>query len=145
MRVLISTCSSFWISREAVERARQLDALWAFPDKIALRGEPGCLNDKTDREENYTLACEVPRHDPILLQVFNELGGERMSGWEGDKIVCLEIPDDVRYYVDSYCGEWIAEQHRVWGQDYDAGVEGRPAGTPYSAFTKDSVFKPLGA
>ena len=148
MRVLISTCSSFWLSRKAVERARELDALWAFPDHTPLANEPehhSYGEDEDEEDETYTLPCEVPRHDPQLLQVFDEIGGTEMCGWDGDEIVCLEIPDDVIYYVNSYCGEWVAEQHRVWGQDDDVGVEGRPAGTPYYTFTKDSVFQPLRA
>ena len=75
-----------------------------------------------------------------MLQVFDEIGGVEMSGWDRDKIVCLEIPDDVSYYVDSYCGEWVAEQHRQWATD--TGVEGQPAGTPHFTFTRNSTFQP---
>ena len=148
MRVLVSTCSSFWISRKAVERARELDAKWAFPDHLPLMDEPqhhsfGEEGDRVEGEDDQNpLPDEVPRHDPQLLQVFDELGGEAMSGWDGDEIACLEIPDDVTYYVASYIGEWIAAQHRQWSLDTDMG--GDSAGMMYYTFTKDSVFRPLG-
>lgn len=179
MRVLFSTVCSMYLSREAVERARELDASWAFPDHMPLLGEKEhdtwgpdwrlyvhsestAGSDWHGDEEmfleyhdtHYHLPEEVPRHDPVLLRVFDELGGVAMEGSvreyadscpedEKDRICCVEIPDDVTYYVGSYVGEWIAEQHRVW--DEETGVEGHPAGTPYHAFTKDSVFRPVGA
>lgn len=139
MRVLISSVSSFWLSREAVLRARELDAKWAFPDYIGLLGEPECVLDEGDRPEGYSLPTGLPRHDSVLLRVFDELGGQRMSGWEEDATIdCVETPDDVSYYVDSYCAEWISEQHRQWGI-HDGG-EGRPAGHP--VFNLHSKFDP---
>ena len=138
MRVLISSCSSFWLSREAVLRARELDASWAFPDHIAIKGEPDCWCAE-DRDELYTLPDQLPRHDPILLQVFDDLGPEDMAGFHGERINCVEVPDDLTYYIGSYLGEWVAEQHRIWHEDI--GIEGKPAGE-YSVFTKDSKFSP---
>jgi len=134
MRVLISSSCSFWISREAVLRARELDASWAFPDHITIKGEEGCwLNDdKYEREEHYSLDHLVPRHDPILLQVFEELGS-RMCGEDGDEIHAIEIPDDVEYFVGSYLGEWIAEAHRMWTDDGESSGGG-------PVFTRDSKF-----
>jgi hypothetical protein len=115
MRVLISSVSSFWLSREAVLRARELDAAWAFPDHLSVLGEPECHIDEEDRPEGYMIPSGLPRHDPLLLRVFDEIGGRRMSGWDDATVECVEIPDDVVYYVDSYCAEWISEQHRQWG------------------------------
>ena len=136
MRVLISSSCSFWISREAVLRARELDASWAFPDHIRLKGEEGSwLNDRDHHEEHYSLDHLVPRHDPLLLQVFDELGS-KMNGDAGYEIKCVDIPDDVEYFVGSYLGEWIAEAHRTWTDD--TGSSGEPGGGP--VFTKDSKF-----
>ena len=140
MRVLISSSCSFWVSREAVLRARELGASWAFPDYIPLKGEEGCWLDDCDREEYYSFDSRVPRHDPTLLQVFDELG-ERMVGDMGSGIHCIEIPDDVEYFVGSYVGEWIAEAHRTWADDTGSG--GEPGGGP--VFTKDSKFLDLAA
>ena len=137
MRVLLSNSCSFAISREAVLRARELDASWAFPDHIKIKGEEGCwLNDdKYEREEYYYLDAKVPRHDPVLLQVFDELGS-KMDGNHDYEIGAIEIPDDVEYFVGSYLAEWIAEAHRTWGSD--TGPDAHPGGGP--VFIKESKF-----
>lgn len=127
-----------WISRQAVLRARELDALWAFPDYIAIKGEPDCWCED-DRDEMYSLPDGVPRHDPVLLQVYDELGGENIAGFPGERFCDIEIPDDVTYYVASYIGEWIAEDHRQWY--CDGPYEGELAGGR-NTFTKDSKFSP---
>jgi hypothetical protein len=135
MRVLISSSCSFALSREAVLRARELDASWSFPDHITVKGEEGCwLNDdKYERGEYYYLDHLVPRHDPVLLQLFDELG-QKMSGQDYE-VHALEIPDDVEYFVGSYLAEWIAEAHRTWSSE-SSGES--PGGGP--VFTKDSKF-----
>jgi hypothetical protein len=174
MRVLISSSSSFWLSREAVLRARELGALWALPDEMPLLGEEehhqfgpdwrdfvhgGSSEARPwhgDEEEflrwedcQYSLPDEVPRHDPILLRVFDEMGGEAMEGSMRerpddvpseyrDRIECVEVPDDVTYFIGSYLAEWVAEQHRVWSTDDP--TEGRPAG--WTSFTKSSAYQP---
>jgi len=142
MRVLISSVCNFWLTREAVERARELDAAWASPDHTALVGEPQHFSYGSDEgdgewENRYGLSPSIPRHDPVLLQLYDELG----NGMSPDhEVECLTIPDDVTYFVGSYCAEWISEQHREWG----AGQEpGSPAGSP--AFSVDSKFVPHGA
>jgi len=143
MRVLISSSTSFYLSKNAILRARELDALWAFPDHSPLVGEPQHYTsespDPPDRwDHSYFLPDSVPRHDPILLQVFDEMGDE-MAPEEWGTIQCVEVPDDVTYYIGSYLGEWVAEQHRVWHRD--SGIEGCSAGE-FSVFTKDSTFSP---
>lgn len=141
MRVLVSSVCNFWISRAAVERARELDAPWAFPDHMPLVGEPEHRSARIERdrwEDRYALPSTVPRHDPVLLQVFDELGNEKMVGQSSmgdDEIFCLEIPDDVTYYVGSYCAEWISEQHREW----HAGNDGMTRGD-WPAFSRESRF-----
>lgn len=127
-----------WISRKAVLRARELDASWAFPDHIAIKGEPDCWCDG-DRDEYYSLPSGLPRHDPILLQVYDDLGAEEMGGFPGERVCDIEIPNDITYYVASYIGEWIAEEHRQWFPDCPPG--GELAGGR-SSFTKDSKFSP---
>jgi hypothetical protein len=142
MRILVSSVCKFWLSRKAVERARELVAAWAFPDHMPLVGEPEHFaadeDDPEQWEDTYALPDVVPRHDPVLLQIFDELGGSAMAGGrDGDEILCLTIPDDVTYYVDSYCAEWISEQHRRWSLD---GPPGEPAGHP--SFSLESKFVP---
>lgn len=136
MRVLISSVCNFWLTREAVERARELDAAWAFPDHTPLVGEPEHFSSDEDDlkgwENQYALPSTVPRHDPALLQLHDELGSDMSPDHE---VHCLTIPDDVTYYVASYCAEWIAEQHREWSAGQPPG---NSAGT--HAFSIDSKF-----
>jgi hypothetical protein len=53
------------------------------------------------------------RHDPLLIQVIEELG-EEASG-KLSKLEIVEIPDGVEYEIDQYDGmETIREKHRSW-------------------------------
>lgn len=55
----------------------------------------------------------IPRNDPILVQVVEELGDKANSSCSELKII--EIPDDVEWQIEEYDGmEWIAEKHRTW-------------------------------
>lgn len=86
-------------------------------------------------EEHYSLPDEVPRHDPHLLTVFMELGGERMAGFnENDRIEVIEVPDDIEYSIHSYCGEWVEERHRCWDTEQGEHLDS------WRHFTKDSVY-----
>ena len=167
MRVLISSCSSFWISREAIELARRFEAPWAFD--IKLWEEEGFIGQKeqpsgfdmTDdewrkHEEQYSLPDEIPRHDPHLLRVFDELGGKRLAGFDdNDEILEVVVPDDIEYSIHSYTGEWVEEKHRTWtdrglewdswryftkGSRYEKAVE-----SPSTASEGDLGTKPLGS
>ena len=55
----------------------------------------------------------IPRNDPILVQVVEELGVKANGSCSELKII--EIPDDVEWQIEEYDGlEWIAEKHRTW-------------------------------
>jgi hypothetical protein len=55
----------------------------------------------------------IPRNDPILIQVVEELGDK--ANRFGSKLKVVEIPDDVEWQIEEYDGaEWISEKHRVW-------------------------------
>lgn len=55
----------------------------------------------------------IPRNDPHLVQVVEELGREANNQFAKLKVV--EIPDDVDFQIEDYDGsEHIAEVHRTW-------------------------------
>lgn len=55
----------------------------------------------------------IPRNDPALVQVVEELGDEANGSFADLKVV--EIPDDVEWHVEEYHGvEHIAENHHTW-------------------------------
>jgi len=142
MRVLISHDCVLWLSRKAILRARELGADWASTEHMPLVDEPNHYaygdEKKTQHREDsgYSLLSTLPRHDPTLLQVFDELGSEGMVSEEHTGVAVVEVPDDVEYFIDSYVGEWVAEAHRTWTDQ--TPEEGHPGGSP--VFTKDSKF-----
>lgn len=141
MRVLISDSPTFWVSYKAIVRARELGALWAMVEHTPLIDEPE-HHGYQDPEvmyadgDRYDLPNGVPRHDPVLLQVFDELGWEEMAGVDKDPIHCVLVPDDVTYTIASYTREWVEEQHRCWGPAQGEWLAGNPS------YTKDSKFVP---
>ena len=56
---------------------------------------------------------DIPRDDPALIQVIEELG-EAANGRFATLHIC-EIPEDVNWYIAEYDGlEHVAEEHRTW-------------------------------
>jgi hypothetical protein len=56
---------------------------------------------------------DIPRDDPDLIAVVEELGGDASDKFAELKVV--EIPDGVDYEINDYDGsEHIAEKHRTW-------------------------------
>jgi len=56
---------------------------------------------------------EIPRDDPILVDIVEHMGEESWGNFSELKVV--EIPDDVNWYIEEYDGaEHIAERHRTW-------------------------------
>ena len=57
---------------------------------------------------------DIPRDDPALVQVVQELGSKKASGrFAALKIV--RIPDDIEWEIDDYDGlETIHEVHQSW-------------------------------
>jgi len=56
---------------------------------------------------------DIPRDDPILVSIVEELGEDSWGGHAELKVV--EIPDGIEWVIDEYDGtEWVAEAHRTW-------------------------------
>jgi len=62
-------------------------------------------NIKEDQFDDYS----VSRKDPLLIEIFEEIGSEQMSGM-CSKITVVEIPDFAKYWIGEYDGfESISE------------------------------------
>lgn len=137
MRVLFSGSSSFWVTREAVVLARELGAAWASVDLMPIRGEPDCwIEEGDDREEMYSLSHLVPRHDPMLLSLYERMGDAMVPF---GRVHVSDVPDDLVYSVSSYSGEWIDEVHRMWTVQEPDGVQSE---TVY-CYSKETTFEEL--
>jgi hypothetical protein len=59
------------------------------------------------------LPNEMPRNDPRLVKVVEDLGEASWGSFARLKVV--EIPDDVEWFIHDYDGiEHVAEVHRTW-------------------------------
>jgi len=68
-------------------------------------------NELTDRNVKYH--WDIPRNDPMLVQMVEELGEEANNRYSDLKVV--NIDDDIAWYIHDYDGmEEIHETHRSW-------------------------------
>jgi hypothetical protein len=121
VKVVINSCfGGFSISRKAVEKMREWGNEYALYE--TLPGErwkdTGEINDGglLSRWDSYYLrgeAGQIPRNDPHLVRVVEELGGDANGACAKLKIV--EIPDDVEWEIAEYDGsEHVAQVHQTW-------------------------------
>ena len=135
MKVVINAChGGFGLSEKAVMRYAELKGLTVYPERKPLYATywlvpKGEREDQTNfhtwpleerrasnaRLAKQTLAArEIPRDDPTLVQVVEELGNGA-SGRFAD-LAIVEIPDGVAWQIEEYDGyEHVAERHRTWG------------------------------
>lgn len=74
-------------------------------------------DDRENKQEILTGLIDIPRDDPILIRIVEEIGLPQASG-EYASLAIVEIPDDVPddgWEINEYDGvEWVAEKHRKW-------------------------------
>lgn len=99
MKVVINGCfGGFSVSREAWLRLREL-------------GSKGARKEADDRYNGF--CRDIPRNDPLLIQVVEELGPKANGACA--KLEIVEVPDDVEWEIEEYDGsEHVAEAHRTW-------------------------------
>ncbi len=113
-RVMICDAhGGFGLSREAFLRLRELGQRDALDEPDI--GEP--WGEGQPVRESYggldSFCTGIPRTDPHLLQVFDEL--DQQASGRFCVLKAVEIPDDVEYQIEEYDGaEWVAEAHRTW-------------------------------
>jgi len=102
MKVVINCCyGGFNLSKEAQELYAQLKGI-----ELETYNKSYCFY------ENLSVH-DIPRNDPALIQVVEQMGEASWSTVSELKVV--EIPDDVDWYIEEYDGdEWVAERHRTW-------------------------------
>ena len=135
MKVVINACKGgFGLSEKAIMRYAELKGLTLYPERKRLyttywRVPEGEREDQTGfhewpfeerrasnaRMEKHTLnERTIPRDDPALVQVVEELGDDASERFSALAIV--EIPDGVAWQIEEYDGyEHVAERHRTWG------------------------------
>lgn len=75
------------------------------------------LEEKQEYNKRYDIHSfnvrDMDRHDPLLIQLVEELGEEVNTRYSNLQII--EIPDDADYVIEEYYGlENIAEKCRKW-------------------------------
>ena len=131
MKIVINTCyGGYGLSKKAVLRWAELKGInlyhykppgssfhhyYLIPvakyreyEKVAQETKDwSALNDF------YFTENEIPRNDPILVQVVEELGKGAWGKYSELKVV--DVPDDVQWEIFEYDGmEHVAEKHRIW-------------------------------
>lgn len=113
MKVAINTrVGGFNLSHEAIV------AYWTRKGCVVevkpTEWEPHCSYTVDDMPVSAN-GGDIPRHDPVLIQIIEELGEKAARG-----CYCIlkivDIPDGVEYIiVEEFDGsEHIAEKHRIW-------------------------------
>ncbi len=113
-KIVFNNCyGGFSLSREAILLARELSGnpKWGG---VTIKG------DLYEEKDGTTTPCEhdfgfvdheIPRHDPILVKVVEQLGSERASG-ECAKLEIEEVRDGTAYRIDEYDGnETVRTNH----------------------------------
>lgn len=106
-----------------IEEAEKSFMFWAFavenPNDYFHKKDWNEMTLEERKEENELYSTlqidnrEYDRHDPLLVQVVEELG-KKASGKCAD-LKIVEIPDNTDYEIQEYDGnEHIAEKHRTW-------------------------------
>ncbi len=78
------------------------------------RGHPEYERYHSWYEEHVLSDRDIPRDDPDLVAVVEELGSDVASDAYG-RLVVVDIPDGVQWQIEEYDGsEHVAEVHRTW-------------------------------
>jgi hypothetical protein len=112
MKVVINCeFGGYGLSEAAIKRYAELAGINLVTEKSAW----GSSYYYKDYVSNNTFFSDynIPRNDPALVQVIEELGEDANGPSSFLKVV--EVPDTVEWMIQDYDGvEWVAEVHRTW-------------------------------
>ncbi len=108
----------YWGARDADERFGRNAALREWREYLAAGSTENrralFVTVFTPDETKVLYARDVPRNNPQLVQVVEEMG-EAANG-SCAKLRIVEVPDDAEWEIAEYDGnEHVAEKHRTWG------------------------------
>lgn len=132
-KVVINKCyGGFGLSHKGTMRYAEIKGITLYPwlDHIteevygerAIIGNDEVLHhysaspaiDGQYEEGSYFSDMDLPRDDPALIQLVEEMG-EAANGRHAE-LKIVDIPRGIEYTIEEYDGiEWIAEKHRTWG------------------------------
>jgi hypothetical protein len=101
-KVAYNSCyGGFSLSRAAILRAREIsgDPKWGGP---AIKGDLWDDGSKGTVPHDYGSVSDIPRHDPVLIQVIEELGDKANGSCA--KLAIEELPPMTPYRIDEYDG-----------------------------------------
>lgn len=140
MKIVINNCyGGFSLSEEGVRRYAEIKGITLWPEadtkykslgvvhfwtvppeqrpKMIEHWHQASLEERQANNEAFARAQlydrEIPRDDPALVQVVQELGKAANGHHAALKVVT--IPDGVQWEIDEYDGlEAVHEKHRSW-------------------------------
>jgi hypothetical protein len=129
MKMVINKCyGGFGLSHEGVMRYAELKGITLYYENDGftssyytipvdefhkLHAESKKTQDFSKINSVYFCSYDMPRTDPDLIQVVEELGEKANGDFAELKVV--DIPDGVGWEIDDYDGiESVHEIHRVW-------------------------------
>lgn len=119
-KVVVNSCyGGFGLSEKAILRYGEIKGL----NLVKIQTSHGEGEDRFSSEhyaidgiddgDHYFSYHDIERHDPILVQVVEELGDEA-NDW-ATSLRIADVPDDAKWYIDDYDGiETVREEHRTW-------------------------------
>jgi len=119
-KIVINSCyGGFGLSEKAVLRYAELKGMKLYTfDRDPDGSDPSYSTSQNEedqkKDEYYFSPGDIPRDDPKLVQVVEEL--EEEANGRCAELEIVEIPKGVKWIISQYDGiETIEEEHRSWG------------------------------
>lgn len=77
-------------------------------------GKELIYTNSEEQKKDWWYYGDLKRDDPTLVEVVEELGTDKASGYLSSLSI-VEIPDDIVWYIEDYDGvETVHEAHQSW-------------------------------